>query len=311
MSEEQAQRTGGSTPNGFFMGHIPRPWKPGTPTLRTLLGARRFGMAGSADWSAYVDQIRNQMSTERCVGAAHARTIHIRAQFQKFGAANPSGVPYPSERGIYSLAREEVRESPDEALVDQGSSPSAADEALSKDIGVPLERDFPEDDSQINQVVPVDVLANALSIKMTGYYLIDSDGSQRVDDACQALISYSPFNCAIPVGPEYEGCNSEAPVMPATSVYGGHDIAIVGFRIVGGKRQFLNPGSWGGGWGFGGYAWLDESVISDPRASDFSVPTLLNDYAISAPQMTAFRAAQKDATAKIIAGANAAIAKKG
>jgi hypothetical protein len=282
---------------GFHMGHVPRAWKPGTALLRALLGARRPGMPGSASWSDYVDFIRDQKQTERCVGAAHARTLHIRAQIQKFAAPNPSAVPYPSERGIYSLAREEVREG-DEALVDEGSSPSAADEALSKDIGVPLERDFPEDDANINEVVPADVLANALAIKMTGYHLIDSSGSARVDDVCQTLVSYGPFNCAIPVGPEYEGCDSDTPVMPASTVYGGHDIVITEFKIVNGRRLFHNPGSWDPNqFGNDGWAWLDESVLSDPRASDFSVPTLVTDFSLSSAQKIAFAKQLADARA--------------
>lgn len=265
-----------------------------------------MGMAGSASWSDYVDQIRNQNQTQRCVGAAHARTIHIRAQIQKYGTPNPTGIPYPSEIGCYSLARELVLTSADEVLVDEGSSPSACDEALSTVVGVPLERDFPDDDANINERVPVDVLAKAMAIKMTGYYLIDSDGSSRVDDACQALIEHGPFNMAIAVGPEYDDCDSDAPVMMASKVFGYHDIAITEFRIVNGRRQFKNPGSWGTGWAAGGWAWLDEGVLSDPRSSDFSVPTLLNDFSLTGEQKAAFAkelqaardAADKDAQAK-------------
>jgi hypothetical protein len=212
--------------------------------------------------------------------------LHILAQKEKFGSANPSAVPYPSEQGIYSLAREELLPDSGGALTDVGSSPSAADEALSLDVGVPLERDFDPPDTDINEEVPVDVLAKAIPIKMTGYYLIDSGGSQRVDDACAALSQYGPFTCAISVGPNYEAASAANNVVmangPKDPIYGGHCVAIVGWRLatVNGatRRQFLNPGSWGTTWGQAGYAWLDEGVLADDSSSDFSVPTVVTNW---------------------------------
>jgi hypothetical protein len=261
------------------MGHVPRPYSTAALTIRHLLGAGRMGADAPIDWSEYVDHVRDQGQIQKCVGMAKARCLHILAQKLKFGRPNPGAVPYPSEDGIYKLAREASGDLANGGLQDVGSSPSAADEALSTDVGVPLERDAPPNDQTINQPLDVEVLARAIAIKMTGFYLITSDGSSRVDDACQALSQHGPFAMAIPVGDEYESCNSQAPVFaPQGKVYGGHAISIVGWRAVGSRRQFLNVGSWNTGWGFGGYAWLDESVLSDPRASDFSIPTLVTNW---------------------------------
>lgn len=270
------------TPRGYGLGHRPGPYPPGTRSTKQLFGAARPGGPGSADLSGYVDQIRDQAQTQRCVGAGRARVLHIQAQVQKFSAPNPSGVPYPSEQGIYSLGREEEAADGQQPLTDTGSIPALADQALCRDIGVPLERDFNPADSDIDQRVPVDVLARALAIKMTGYFVIDSDPTHRVDDVCQALTNRHALTICIQVGDEYESCHSEQPVVAAQGrTYGGHCIALVGWRVVNGRRQFLNPGSWGYGWGFGGWAWLDESVISDPRTTDLVVPTAVVDWTLT------------------------------
>lgn len=268
------------------MGHVPRPYAPGTPGIRGLLGAVRAIDIKPVDWSAYVDHIRDQAQTSRCVGAARARVTHIRAQIQQFGRPNPTAVPYPSERGIYTGAREIVRESASDPLVDEGSSPSAADEFMSAEsVGIPLEKDWPEDDAEINEPLTAEALAHATAIKQLQHYVLTSAGGQRVDDVCNVLCKYGPLSIAIPVGPEYErasGDTSKKPVMPASSVYGGHCIALVGWRFVPGsqsRREFLNPGSWGTTFGQGGYVWLDESVLADPRATDFVVSELVTNWA--------------------------------
>jgi hypothetical protein len=271
------------TPNrSFGMGHKSRPMPASVLSTRHLFGAARANLAASADLSAYVDRIRDQGQTSRCVGMSLARVCHVDAQFQKFGAPNPPQVPYPSDLGIYDLAREEEDEG---ALVDEGSSPGLALQALDKDIGVPLERDWPADDSKINQPLPVDVLARAIAMKVTAAYTIDSAGSQRSDDCASALIAGRAISIAIQVGDNYEMCNSDTPVLAQNrgdKIYGGHDITLVGFRTVNGRRQWRNPGSWGTGWAAGGWAWLDDSVITDPTASDFIVVQTVPDFSLSA-----------------------------
>ncbi len=261
------------------LGHLVRDWAAGTPTIRHLLGGGRQDWR-PVDWSAYVDQVRDQRQTQRCVGAARARVLHCLAQRQAFGRPNPGAVPYPSEQGIYSLARQETSE-PGAPLLDVGSSPSAADEALARDVGVPMERDWDPPDEQVNERVPVEVLARAIPYKLAQHYVFDSGGAQRVDDSCQALSQHGPFTCAIPVGDEYDRGDTGEAIMPAQNVLAFHCVALMGWRPKPGRdstRQFLNCGSFGAGWSRGGWAWLDESVLQDPRAIDFSVPTLLLNW---------------------------------
>ena len=270
---------------GFAMGHKAIPLPAKILPAQHLFGANRIRLAQSADLRGYVDVIRNQNQTEKCVGMSLARIIHVQAQVQKFGAPNPHATPYPSEMGIYDLAREE--ESTGD-LLDQGSSPGMAIQALTEDIGVPLERDWPADDSKINDPLPVDVLARALAVKVTNAFAISTSGQQLSDDCAQALINNHAISMAISVGDSYENCSGETPVVaiPANGkVYGGHDITLVGFRIVNSRRQFLNAGSWGVDWGFGGYAWLDESVIvatGQFGSSDFIVTQVVPDFSLSA-----------------------------
>ena len=273
------------TPRGFAMGHKQIDLPAIILPARHLFGAARPRLAQSADLRGYVDAIRNQLNTEKCVGMSLARVIHVQAQVQKFGAPNPGAIPYPSEMGIYDLAREEEGTG---ALIDQGSSPGMAIQALSEDIGVPLERDWPADDAKINDPLPVDVLTRALAMKVTSAYAILSESTQRADDCVQALSANHAISLAISVGDSYENVSDETSVVavPANGkVYGGHDITLVGFRIVNGRRQFLNAGSWGTGWGFGGYCWLDESVVTATgslAASDFIVIQVAPDFSPSA-----------------------------
>jgi len=265
------------TPSGRGMGHLDGPFE--LPSTKRLFGARRGlgALMGNVDLRPFVDQIRNQGKTSRCVGAAASRILHIAAQRQRGGP--DFTVPYPSERGQYSLAREEACVTGDEPLVDEGSYPGMLAQAVTRDVGIVLERDFPEDDDRINERVPAEVLAKSLSLKVQAAHAIDSDGTMRVDDAVQTLLDGFGFICGIPVGDQYENCDSETPVGPAQgTIYGRHCIAIVGVKTVAGRRLFLNAGSWGTDFGFGGFVWLDESVILDPRASDFTVFTVVPDF---------------------------------
>jgi hypothetical protein len=266
----------------FHMGHKDGPMPVGTLSTKHLFGAAAR-LAASADLSACVDQVRDQGQTSQCVGMALARILHIQAQVQKFGSPNPGAMPYPSSQGIYDLARQEDDQDP---LVDEGSVPGSALTALQADVGVPLDRDWPIDPSKINQAMPTDLLARALVMKVSGAYTIESDGASRSDDCAQALINNHAISIAIQVGDSYENCNSATDIVTAVpqggAVYGGHDISIVGFRTVNGRRQWLNVGSWGTGWGFGGYAWLDDGVITAPTTSALIVTTVVPDFSLSA-----------------------------
>ena len=129
-----------TTPRGFALGHRPGPLPEGTLSTRHLFGARRFGLAGNVDLSAYVNRIRNQTTLQACVGMTFARIVHVQGQRQKFGAPNPGAIAYPSELGIYALAREEELVQADDQLQDGGSVPGLALQALRQNVGVPLER---------------------------------------------------------------------------------------------------------------------------------------------------------------------------
>ena len=263
------------------MGHVARPYAAGTPTTRHLFGARRIGADAPVDWSPYIGQVLDQDQTQRCVGAARAQALHVLAQHQRFGTPNPSAVPFPSFGGIYTLARELLVSDAATPLADTGSSPSAADEALSGLVGVPLERDWPSSDlSRVNDRLTVEALARAFAIKLSQHYVIPSEGSERIDDSCQAL-SGGPFTMAIPVGPEYEGATSDpnAVVGPATKVFGMHDVCVLGWTVVRqSRRKFLTVGSWGRTFGWHGFVWVDELVVADPRAMDFSVPQVVTNW---------------------------------
>jgi hypothetical protein len=267
------------TPSGRGMGHKDRTVELRPGVLRSFkqhFGAARQGGGNGADFSAFVDRIRNQTSLSCCVGMGQARIIHVEAQLQIFGGPNPSAVPYPAELGIYGGAREEEFVDGTQTLTDDGSNPALALQFLQSDVGVPLERDWPFDESKVNEKLPAEVLANALSYKVQNCYEIDSDPSYRPDNLVQIFDSGHLSSMAFPVGDEYENCNSEAPVMPVKGqIYGGHDVPLVGYRQVpvNGtmRRQFKSTGSWGTSFGFGGYNWFDESTIADSRASDFIV----------------------------------------
>jgi C1A family cysteine protease len=52
---------------------------------------------------------------------------------------------------------------------------------------------------------------------------------------------------------------------------GGHAISLVGYRTVGGAKQFLVHNSWGTSWGDGGYAWISENMIRQRMEDAFVI----------------------------------------
>jgi hypothetical protein len=274
------------TPRGRGMGHVFGPLPPSVRSFRHHFGAARPGGGTGADFSSYVDHIRDQGQIGKCVGMAQARDVHVAAQKQLYSQPNPSAVPYPSEDGIYALAREEELTGPDDPISDTGSVPGLALQALQGDIGVPLERDWVAnvgsvgDPANVGVKCPAEVLAAALTVKVSECYEVDTDpGAGRRDALVQVFDAGHVMSMAFPVGDEYESCNSEAPVMPvAGTIYGGHDVSLLGYKVVSGRVLFLSCGSWGTSFGFGGWTWFDESVITDPRTGDFVVMMVMPNF---------------------------------
>jgi len=69
---------------------------------------------------------------------------------------------------------------------------------------------------------------------------------------------------------------------------GGHAVALVGYRpsTTGAGRQFLVHNSWGKGWGEGGYAWVNETMVRDRINQAFVVTVGDSRGALSAPSTT-------------------------
>ncbi len=275
------------SPNlGKGMGHRFGPLPDTVQSYKLRFGAARPGGGTGADFSPYVDAIRDQGQIGKCVGMAQARNVHVAAQKQQFGRPNPAAVPYPSEDAIYALAREEELTGPDDLIDDSGSIPGLALQALQGDIGVPLERDWVAvvgqvgDPANVTHKCPAEVLARALSMKVQACYEVDaSPGAARRDALVQVFDAGHVMSMAFPVGDEYESCNSETPVGPvAGTIYGGHDVSLLGYKVVNGRVLFLSPGSWGTGFGFNGWVWFDEATITDPRAGDFVVMMVMPNF---------------------------------
>lgn len=251
------------TPNKKFgMGHIPpKAWPTGhTFSVRHLFGASNATYPSSEmRMLDFVDRIRNQQRSSACVGFANARVIHVRAQALLADHPDKWVPEYPSELGIYDMAREEDLYGPEGVLFDMGSDPALAIQALEKR-GVPRESSlpFPECDATGNPIdprafatrMPFDVLEEAADYKVTGVGLLDGDDPNQVaNDSKVLLSSFQPFAIAIQVDEAFENYDGTKVLGPPQGhIYGGHDICILAYE--GDYAWGINQ--WGINWGYRG-----------------------------------------------------------
>lgn len=228
------------------------------------------GLVGSGalppaiDLSNYVAGIHDQGATESCVAFALALSIQSRAAYEG------RRLPFPSALHLYWMAR--WKEAFRDDSPDRGSYPRLAVEVL-KEHGVCAEARWPFVPSAVNVRPPWDAHQHAMDARIAGTYAIESN---RVAGLQRALASghFPVFGTVVDdlvdhAGTEIVGPNDGRPYR------GAHMQMICGYGTTDARRWFLVAGSWGRGYGFGGFTRIAAERFEESTTSNIFVPTLL------------------------------------
>ena len=199
----------------------------------------------------------DQGNTSSCVWNALAACVQI-----------VTGGPLISRLAGYAPTRAMGGE-PRDRLIDDGCIPADA-VAVATQYGVCLERDWTFDESKVNVMPPWDVLARASAYHVTAWERLASLGLS--DEIARVLVAGYPVMFGMLVGPAYMNLAPGVVYANVEPNGGGHMQAIVGFRpsaVAPGTRDFRIQGSWSRAFCQSGFAWVHESVLTDPSSSDF------------------------------------------
>lgn len=254
------------------LGHIDGgPMRAGKP-IHHLIGIAN-GATQAASLQKYVSVVLDQGELNACVAFALCQAVAVESHV----ASSPVN---PSRLAWYALARQEADPGAT-TLPDDGAVPELAIHAASLDGLVDYSR---YDDMQdVTKTVPIDVIEAGMSAELTGAYAIQdaTQGSppDMIQGSIQECIAQNhPICFAMEVDQSYMDLEfTDANTFATPSNYyqcltgpslGGHYQCIVGYNQYG----VLVVGSWGIGFGFGGYAWLNWDFIRT-KCTDFYAVT--------------------------------------
>ncbi len=255
--------------NGPTLGWLKDPTDENDFTARALFGAPR-GLPREASLASFVPVVRDQFSSNSCVGQSMAAAIDIR--HRKLGRWQE---PLTSESSIYTFARVLARATPDDPLLDIGCYPRKAARGV-REWGIVSREQWPLDESTIDAELPLDVLMTASAHRLTEWRRIDTWGQSLLDGICQAISAGFPVPFGLEVdAPFLEFSGKDILGAPGSDRRGGHMLLIVAYRTNSrGRREFLILNSWGSLWGDGGFVWVDEEFVLDSTAGDFYIVQL-------------------------------------
>jgi hypothetical protein len=222
------------------------------------------------DTIAQIDHVRDQGGTNSCVAFAMCRAAHTTAHLL--------GTPmreYPSALLIYAIARL-YGGVPGQPLVDFGSYPSAAEEAV-KRWGFCPERLWPfvDDGQRVNRLPDLYAMHQAADHVLTGTYEVFEEGGSRLTAIAQQLAQRHIVTCAVEVDKAFEQANGVEPIdAPSGPSLGKHAICLCGYRRAEtGEFDFLVCNSWGIGWGNGGFGWINANRVMHESTESILVVT--------------------------------------
>lgn len=245
----------------YGLGH-----KPSAPPEMATHATSRLGapaqLPGEVKLDTWVRRVNDQGQTESCVGQAIAKAIDTRLRKMGFN------VPEPSAQACYTGARE--FENPGDApLPDEGSNAGDAFRFLQK-LGCPSEMVWPLDADRITERLPWDVLQNGTKFYVYNVFFMTEEGASRSAAIANALNHGFPVVFAQQIDNKFFSYAGGTIKALDPDIAGGHMMCILGYRpAADGKREFLVINSWGTGWGEGGYCWMHENVLADPRSGEF------------------------------------------
>ena len=212
--------------------------------------------------------ISNQYSVGSCV--ANATADAFEAMTARRLGVDPSQVEDISRLFIYWNARN--LSNPPSCGVDKGSRIRLAFDCMAR-YGAPSERACPYDISKVNERPSILAYREAIKNRISKFYRIDGEGSERIIQIKQALTAGNPVVFGIKIADSFKKVNSEEVIYnPNGGWIGGHAMIIVSWSES--KQAFEVRNSWGEGWGVKGYCWMDKDYIASNVTSDIWVPTI-------------------------------------
>lgn len=216
-------------------------------------------IAQNVDFTSHIDHIRDQLSTNACVGFAMTRAAHIRAQIMGLPMSHPSPVtPYTAARAL---------DYPEpEPLMDIGCRPRACAMALMDPERCVLvsESIYPFVDYTINRRLPQHVYREADGARFH-YYRIAGEGSTRLDSVMRAMTLGHPVVFAIATDQSFQDYAGGI-YRPEGEDTGSHMMCLVAY----GAGCFVAVNSWGKFWGDNGLVRIPPDILgSSLRCYDF------------------------------------------
>ena len=215
------------------------------PDLLGLIGTS----APPADVSLvqYIDSVRNQRQSSKCVGESLAAALHI--------AGKAKGL-HASPRGIWTGARVRERIRSDTQLINEGCAFTDAIDGCIV-MGVYPEDELDDDADATNDESALDELEKCVQLPRETFASIA--GGDAALGTRAALAKGWPVSFATMVDQSFEDYDGTAGAWngPTGPSLGGHAMVVVGAYSSG---QFLALNSWGS-WGREGYLVMTESAL--------------------------------------------------
>lgn len=157
---------------------------------------------------------------------------------------------------------------------DEGTYLRAGAHQLRK-IGVVPEKHFPYVNGNVYpKEVPLDLLTMASNNRLTNFYRVTSEGSERLEEIDLAIRANHPVVFGAPVSQAFQRYRGDNTVFTRPDDWvGRHAMIIVGVRKRAGRYEFLLRNSWGSGWGDSGHVWVDQDYVDWDEFEDIWVGT--------------------------------------
>ena len=205
---------------------------------------------------------QNQRFTNSCVAHAVVKALELK-RIQKYGRDAHIDL---SILAVYYLARELML--PKQIHADKGTRISLACDVLRR-WGVCPETDWPWDIRMIGKSPSWIAMRKAYVHKISAFYRITAEGTQRVENIIQALNNGHPVIFGTAVGKNWYGYRPNEVLSKPDTIIGRHATCLVGYQ----NGKFLGENSWGAAWGDEGFYLMDEDYIKWAETKDLWVMT--------------------------------------
>ncbi len=241
------------------------------PTIRAALAT----LSGAADLTQYAPKILDQGRSSTCWAHSAATLLFTRRAVRGVEPLSLASPLYFAQTLYASLRADAHLTGALPVLTDDGAQLDDAARCFARwgsvrfgapqqsgDTDVPATTDAEGNPLALPELA-VAALETGATVPFGGEY--DIPVTSSAGDLCAAALEAGvPIWLGGPVGQNlqtYEAGTIEQPVDPNDPTIGGHARAVLGYRTVGGAREWLIRNSWGARWGDHGDSWASEAVL--------------------------------------------------